>query len=97
MEQFLPTPKPLSCVVWWTAGALLEGVEEAWECVVCVVCVCYLVVTSARKVLAKLVEGAGHDAVRAVKGFLHAITMVDVNVNVQNTLMHPVLCMREVG
>lgn len=29
-------------------------------------------------------EGHGHDAVRQVKGFLHAVAVVDVDVDVEN-------------
>jgi hypothetical protein len=39
------------------------------------------------KVLAVLVEGNGHDSVGRVKGFLDTIAMVDVDVNVQDTLL----------
>jgi hypothetical protein len=35
------------------------------------------------------VEGGCHDAVCGVKGFLHAIAVVNVNVNVQHTLVVP--------
>lgn len=32
-------------------------------------------------------KGNGHDSVSEIKGFLNAITMVNVNVNVQHTRM----------
>lgn len=36
-------------------------------------------------------EGDGHDAVSGVEGFLYAVTMVNVNVYVENTLVVPVV------
>lgn len=47
----------------------------------------YPQVSSAGEVLAVLVERHGHDAVRGVEGLLHAVSVVDVNVNVQNPLV----------
>ena len=46
-------------------------------------------VSSAREVLAVLVEGHGHDAVGGVEGLLDPIAVVNVNVNVENTLVVP--------
>lgn len=42
-----------------------------------------------KKVVAVFVEGHGHDAVRQVKGFLYAIAMVDVDVDVENPRVVP--------
>jgi len=39
------------------------------------------------EVLPVLVEGHSHDAVGGVEGFLHAVSMMDVNVYVQNSLV----------
>mmetsp|Transcript_8011 Transcript_8011/g.32957 ORF Transcript_8011/g.32957 Transcript_8011/m.32957 type:complete len:411 (-) Transcript_8011:6-1238(-) len=47
-----------------------------------------LEVSGARKVLAKLVERDGHDAIGGVEGFLHAVTVVDVDVDVQYALVN---------
>ena len=44
----------------------------------------------ARKVFTIFVEGDGHHTVRAVKGFFDTITVVDININVQNTSVAPV-------
>ena len=46
-------------------------------------------VTSARKVLPELVETARHDAVGGVKSLLHTVAVVNVNVDVQDALVHP--------
>lgn len=46
-------------------------------------------VSRAGEVLAVLVEGAGHDAVRRVEGLLHPVAMVDVYVDVQHPLVVP--------
>ena len=47
-------------------------------------------VSGAREVLAELVEGARHDPVRRVKRLLHAVPVVDVNVDVQHSLVVPI-------
>lgn len=47
----------------------------------------YPQVTSAREVLSVLVERNCHDAVCGVEGLLHTIAMMDVNINVQNSLV----------
>lgn len=44
-------------------------------------------VSSAGEVLSVLVEGHGHDPVCGVERFLHSISMVNVNVYVQNSLV----------
>ena len=48
-----------------------------------------LYVTRAGEVFAELVEGDGHDAVRRVEGFLDAVALVDVDVDVQHALVTP--------
>lgn len=57
----------------------------------CSVCTCWLVkaahTCSWKKVVPVLVEGHCHDAVSQVKGFLHAITVVNVYVDVENPRM----------
>lgn len=57
----------------------------------CSACRCWLVkaahTCSWKKVVPVLVEGHSHDAVSQVKGFLHAITMVNVYVDVENPRM----------
>jgi hypothetical protein len=40
--------------------------------------------TSTREVLSVLVEGAGHDAIGRVEGFFNTITMVNVDIDVEN-------------
>jgi hypothetical protein len=45
--------------------------------------------TSTWKVLAVLMEGNGHDSVCGIERFLNAITVVDVDVDVQNPLLEP--------
>lgn len=40
--------------------------------------------SSWKKVVSVFVEGHGHDAVRQVKGFLHAVAVVNVDVDVEN-------------
>ena len=40
------------------------------------------------KIFAELVKGAGHDSIGCVERFFHAITMVDVDVNVQHALVN---------
>jgi hypothetical protein len=45
--------------------------------------------TSTWKVLAILVEGDGHDSVCGIKCFLDAIAVVNVDVDVQDTLLEP--------
>lgn len=42
-----------------------------------------------KKVVAVFVEGHGHDAVRQVKGFLYAVAVVDVDVDVENPRVVP--------
>ena len=42
-----------------------------------------------REILPELVEGCGHDAIRCVESLLHAIAVVDVNVDVKNALVDP--------
>ena len=44
-------------------------------------------VACAREKIAVLVEGKGHDTVCGVKGLLHAIPVVNVNIDVQDALM----------
>eukprot|EP00850_Spirogloea_muscicola_P008017 SM000042S15284 [mRNA] locus=s42:174238:177192:+ [translate_table: standard] len=44
-------------------------------------------VAGAGEVLAELVEGDGHDAVGGVEGLLHAVAVVDVDVDVQHALV----------
>ena len=39
------------------------------------------------EVLAVLVEGYGHDAIGRVKGFLHTITVVNIDIDVENALL----------
>lgn len=46
-------------------------------------------VSGARKVLAVLVEGDGHDAVSGVERLLHAVAVMDVDVDVQHALVVP--------
>ena len=48
-----------------------------------------LEVPSSRKVLSVLVERDSHNSVRGIEGLLHSITMVNINVNVQHTLVVP--------
>lgn len=43
--------------------------------------------TSSREVLAILVEGDGHDTIGSVESLLDAITVMDVNVNVEDSLL----------
>jgi hypothetical protein len=43
--------------------------------------------TSTRKVFAVLVERASHDAVGCVEGFLDTVTVMNVDINVENTLV----------
>jgi chorismate synthase len=43
-------------------------------------------VSSSRKVFSVLVEGDSHDPVGGVEGFLHSVSVVDVNVDVENSL-----------
>lgn len=43
----------------------------------------------ARKVFAILVEGDGHDTVSAVECFFDTVTMVDINIDVENTVVEP--------
>jgi len=45
--------------------------------------------TSTWKVLAVLMEGNRHDSVCGIERFLNAITVVDVDVDVQNPLLEP--------
>jgi hypothetical protein len=40
-----------------------------------------------REILAVLVERASHDAIGSVEGFLHTVTVMDVNINIKNTLV----------
>ena len=47
-------------------------------------------VARAGEVLSKLVEGCGHDAVRRVECLFHAVSVVDVDVDVQHALVVPV-------
>mmetsp|Transcript_2964 Transcript_2964/g.8483 ORF Transcript_2964/g.8483 Transcript_2964/m.8483 type:complete len:363 (+) Transcript_2964:45-1133(+) len=51
------------------------------------VCTNILHITGSREVLAELVERGGHDSVRRVEGFFNSISMVNVNVDVQDALM----------
>mmetsp|Transcript_37357 Transcript_37357/g.77510 ORF Transcript_37357/g.77510 Transcript_37357/m.77510 type:complete len:265 (+) Transcript_37357:434-1228(+) len=44
-------------------------------------------ITSARKILSKLVERTRHDTVCAVESFFHSITMMNVDINVEHTLV----------
>lgn len=41
-----------------------------------------LIMAAAREEVAVLVEGAGHDAVGSIEGFLDPVAMVDVDVDV---------------
>lgn len=43
--------------------------------------------TGTREILAVLVERASHDAIGSVEGFLHTVTVMDVNINIKNTLV----------
>jgi hypothetical protein len=43
--------------------------------------------TSTRKVLAVLVKGYGHNAIGCVKCLLDTITMMDINVDIKNSLL----------
>lgn len=45
--------------------------------------------TSTGEVLAVLVERDSHDAVRGVECFFNTVTMVNVDVNVENALLEP--------
>jgi hypothetical protein len=47
----------------------------------------YTQVTCSREVFAKLVEGDGHDAVGGVECLLNAVSVMNINVNIQNALM----------
>ena len=47
----------------------------------------YPKVTCAREVFPVLVERHGHDPVRGVEGLLHAVPVVDVDVNVEDSLV----------
>lgn len=49
----------------------------------------YSEVTCARKVLSIFMERHGHDAVCGVEGLLYSVTVVDVDIDVQNSLMVP--------
>jgi hypothetical protein len=44
-------------------------------------------VSSARKVFSKLVEAHCHYSIGGIKRFLYSISMMNVNINVQNSLM----------
>lgn len=46
-------------------------------------------VSGSREVFTILVKGDCHDPVSSVEGLLHAVTMVDVNVDVQHPLVVP--------
>jgi hypothetical protein len=43
--------------------------------------------TGAGEVLAVLVEGHCHDAIRGVESFFHTVTMVNIDINVENALL----------
>lgn len=47
----------------------------------------YAQITRPGEVLAVLVKGDGHDAVGCVKGLFDAVTVVDIDIYVQNALM----------
>jgi hypothetical protein len=47
----------------------------------------YPEISSAGEVLSVLVERDGHDTVSGIECFLHTITVMNVNVDVQNTLV----------
>lgn len=47
----------------------------------------YPEVTGAREVLSILVEGHGHDTVCSVESLFHTISVMDVNIYVQNSLV----------
>lgn len=49
----------------------------------------YPQISCAREVLSVLVERNRHNTVRGVEGFLHAIAMMDVNIDVQDSLVVP--------
>lgn len=46
-------------------------------------------VSSSREVLSVFMEGHGHDPVCGVEGLFHTISMVNVNINVQHSLVVP--------
>lgn len=39
------------------------------------------------EIVLELVEGAGHDAIGEVESFLHAVSVVDIDVDVQHPLV----------
>jgi len=41
------------------------------------------------EVFSVLMKGHGHDTVCGIEGFLHAISMVNINVNIQHSLVIP--------
>ena len=45
--------------------------------------------TSSWEVLAVLVEGDGHDTVGGIESLLNAITVVNININVEDSLLEP--------
>ena len=47
----------------------------------------YSQISSSREVLSVLVEADGHDSVRGIEGLLHAVPVMDVDIDVQDTLV----------
>lgn len=39
------------------------------------------------EVILELVEGAGHDSIGQVEGFLHAVSVVDIDIDIQHPLV----------
>lgn len=52
----------------------------------------YLDVASSREKLTKFVKRAGHNTISSIKGFFDTISMVDVDVYVEHSLVIPVYC-----
>lgn len=42
---------------------------------------------SAREVILELMEGASHDPIGEIEGLLNTITMVDIDINIQHSLV----------
>jgi hypothetical protein len=47
-----------------------------------------LEVSSTRKVFSEFMKGYSHDTVRRIKSFLYTVTMVNIDVDVKNSLMY---------
>lgn len=43
--------------------------------------------SSSREVILELVEGAGHDPISKVEGFFYSISMVDIDVDIEHSLV----------